>query len=121
MAADELYFDSVSRVTLANWSRGRAALVGDAASCLSLFGNGSSLAIAGARILAEELADTSDHRAAFARYERRHRPAVARRRRNAWFAAGLIAPKTRAGVMARNTAMRLLDIASRAGRPNGGG
>ena len=45
-AADDLYFDSVSRVRLPSWSRGRVALLGDAASCMSLFGNGSSLAIA---------------------------------------------------------------------------
>ena len=120
MAADELYFDSVSRVTLASWARGRVALVGDAASCLSLFGNGSSLAMAGARVLAEELAATSDHATAFARYERRHRRAVMPRQRHAWFAAAQIVPKTQAGIAARNAAMRLLSVASRVGRLNRG-
>jgi 2-polyprenyl-6-methoxyphenol hydroxylase-like FAD-dependent oxidoreductase len=33
------------------WSRGRVVLAGDAASCLSLFGGGSSLAIAGALLV----------------------------------------------------------------------
>ena len=51
-AADDLYFDSVSRVRLPSWSQGRIALLGDAASCMSLFGNGSSLAITGAATLA---------------------------------------------------------------------
>jgi 2-polyprenyl-6-methoxyphenol hydroxylase-like FAD-dependent oxidoreductase len=46
-AADDLYFDSVSRVQMPTWSRGRVGLVGDAASCVSLFGDGSSLAMAG--------------------------------------------------------------------------
>ncbi|HEY9524717.1 MAG TPA: FAD-dependent monooxygenase, partial [Thermopolyspora sp.] len=57
-ATDDLYFDSVSEVHLPRWSTGRVALLGDAASCLSLFGEGSSLAIAGAATLADALAAT---------------------------------------------------------------
>src|SRR5262249_15107022 len=38
------------------WSSGRAALAGDAASSVSLFGDGSTLAVAGAHTLADELA-----------------------------------------------------------------
>jgi 2-polyprenyl-6-methoxyphenol hydroxylase-like FAD-dependent oxidoreductase len=53
--ADEFYFDAVSAVRLPAWSRGRITLVGDAASCVSLLGDGSSLAIAGAHTLAEAL------------------------------------------------------------------
>jgi hypothetical protein len=34
--ADDIYFDSVSQVTLDRWSSGRVALVGDAASSVSL-------------------------------------------------------------------------------------
>lgn len=76
-AADDLYFDSVSQVRVRPWSRGRVALVGDAASCVSLFGDGSSLAMAGAFTLAEELAASpSDHRLAYRRYEARHRTLV---------------------------------------------
>lgn len=47
-ATDDLYFDSVSQVRLEQWSAGRVALLGDAASCVSLFGDGSTLAMAGA-------------------------------------------------------------------------
>ncbi|MGH3168124.1 MAG: hypothetical protein ACRDN0_19855 [Trebonia sp.] len=54
-AADDLYFDSVSRVRLMAWSQGRVALLGDAVSCMSLFGNGSSLAVTGAETLARAL------------------------------------------------------------------
>jgi hypothetical protein len=39
---------AVSTVDLANWARGRVAVLGDASSCTSLFGDGSTLAIAGA-------------------------------------------------------------------------
>jgi 2-polyprenyl-6-methoxyphenol hydroxylase-like FAD-dependent oxidoreductase len=121
MVSDELYFDAVSRVALPGWSRSRVALVGDAASCVSLFGNGSSLAIAGARVLAEELAATTEHKVAFARYEERHRRAVTPWQRNTWLAAAQIVPRTRAGIMARNVAMRLLSAMSRMRRSQRGG
>ncbi|MFI6296468.1 FAD-dependent monooxygenase [Nonomuraea sp. NPDC050790] len=52
---DDLFFDAVSRVRLDTWSRGRVTLVGDAASSVSLFGDGSTLAMAAAYTLAEEL------------------------------------------------------------------
>jgi 2-polyprenyl-6-methoxyphenol hydroxylase-like FAD-dependent oxidoreductase len=38
----DLYFDSVSQMRLRSWSRGRVALLGDAAACVSLFGEGST-------------------------------------------------------------------------------
>jgi 2-polyprenyl-6-methoxyphenol hydroxylase-like FAD-dependent oxidoreductase len=56
-AADDLYFDSVSRVQVPTWSRGRIGLIGDAASCVSLFGDGSSLAMVGAFTLADAFGD----------------------------------------------------------------
>ena len=33
---DDLYFDVVSQIRLDRWSRGRTALVGDMAACVSL-------------------------------------------------------------------------------------
>ncbi|WP_217369912.1 FAD-dependent monooxygenase [Nonomuraea antri] len=69
--ADDFYFDSISQVRLDSWSRGRVALLGDAAACPSpLSGMGTGLAMVGAYVLAGELADAGgDHRVAFARYE----------------------------------------------------
>jgi 2-polyprenyl-6-methoxyphenol hydroxylase-like FAD-dependent oxidoreductase len=76
-AADDLWLDSVSQVRMDRWADGRVALVGDAASSVSLFGDGSTLAMAGAYTLAEELAATrTDPRPAFARYEAKHRRLV---------------------------------------------
>ena len=108
--ADDLYFDSVSRVRLPHWTTGRVTLVGDAASCLSLFGDGSSLAVAGAYILAEELARTpADPPAALYRYERRHRLLTTRRQRGVFTASAmLLVPRTRAGIAVRNTAIRIM-------------
>jgi 2-polyprenyl-6-methoxyphenol hydroxylase-like FAD-dependent oxidoreductase len=115
-ATDDLWLDSVSRVRLDRWSNGRVALVGDAASSVSLFGDGSTLAMAGAHTLAEELADTpADPQSAFARYEAKHRILVDPRQNNVATAAALMVPATRTGIMARNLASRLWPTAATAG------
>jgi 2-polyprenyl-6-methoxyphenol hydroxylase-like FAD-dependent oxidoreductase len=106
--AGDLYFDAVSQVRLPRWSRGRVALLGDAASCVSLFGEGSSLAMAGAATLARALAATpADPEAALRRYEAQHRRLVTPRQRAVTLAAALLIPRTRAGMATRNAATRL--------------
>lgn len=74
------------------WSLGRVVLVGDACQCVSLLaGQGASLAMAGAYVLAERLAKAgSDVPGALARYERRIRPSIVKkqaagRRLARWF------------------------------------
>ncbi|WP_410586887.1 FAD-dependent monooxygenase [Amycolatopsis sp. lyj-23] len=115
--ADDLYFDSVSRVRMDRWSTGRIALTGDAASCVSLFGDGSSLAMAGAYTLAEELGRTPDDpAAAFLRYETAHRKLVEPKQRAVPTAAALLIPATRGGLAARNFGTRLLPLVSAARR-----
>jgi 2-polyprenyl-6-methoxyphenol hydroxylase-like FAD-dependent oxidoreductase len=108
-AADDLYFDSVSRVRLPAWSRGRIALLGDAASCMSLFGNGSSLAISGAAALSRALdATPDDHATAFRAYEAEHRLRVRPTQHGRLVAGALLVPATRAGITARDLAVRVL-------------
>src|SRR5262249_48502836 len=76
-AADDLWLDPVSQVRMDRWSNGRVVLVGDAASSVSLFGDGTTLAMAGAHTLAAELAAAgADPGPAFARYEAKHRTLV---------------------------------------------
>jgi len=69
--APDFYFDSISQVTLDTWSNGRVALLGDAAYCASpLSGQGTSLALVGAYVLAGELkAAGGDYVKAFVAYE----------------------------------------------------
>ncbi|MFF1612499.1 FAD-dependent monooxygenase [Amycolatopsis sp. NPDC058278] len=115
--ADDLYLDSVSRVRMDHWSKGRIVLAGDAASCVSLFGDGSTLAMAGAHTLAEELGRTpEDPAAAFRRYETAHRKLVEPKQRAVSTAAALLIPATRGGLAARNFGTRLLPIVSAARR-----
>jgi len=76
--APDFYADAVCQIRMDGWSRGRVALVGDAAYCPSLAsGQGSSLALVGAYVLAGELAAAGgDHASAFAAYEQRMRAFV---------------------------------------------
>ena len=74
--SDDFYFDSMAQIHMPSWTQGRVALIGDAAHCASpLSGQGSSIAMVGAFVLASELhrAD-GDHQGAFERYEKRMRP-----------------------------------------------
>jgi 2-polyprenyl-6-methoxyphenol hydroxylase-like FAD-dependent oxidoreductase len=67
--SSDFYFDSVSQVQMGNWTAGRVALAGDAGYCPSpLSGQGTSLALAGAYVLAAELAASTDYRTAMTRY-----------------------------------------------------
>jgi 2-polyprenyl-6-methoxyphenol hydroxylase-like FAD-dependent oxidoreductase len=77
-AAPDFYLGPIAQVRMDHWTCGRIALVGDAAYCPSPFtGQGTSLAIVGAYVLAWELAQADgDHHAAFAAYEQRMRPFV---------------------------------------------
>lgn len=70
--ASDWYFDIAAQVDMTVWARGRVVLVGDAAYCASpMSGQGSSLALIGAYVLAGELAAAGgDHEAAFAEYDR---------------------------------------------------
>jgi 2-polyprenyl-6-methoxyphenol hydroxylase-like FAD-dependent oxidoreductase len=73
--ADDFYFDTCSQVLMDTWFNGRVALLGDAAFCASpISGQGTSLAVVGAYILAGELAASAgDHTVAFTRYEQQLR------------------------------------------------
>lgn len=72
--ASELYFDSISRADVPVWSKGRIALLGDAACGATIGGMGTGTAVLAAYVLAGELARAAgDHRAAFAAYEDRLR------------------------------------------------
>ena len=57
------------------WTKGRVALVGDAAHAPSFFtGMGTSLALQGATLLAKELAANEDYHTAFEKYNEAFKP-----------------------------------------------
>ena len=76
--APDFYFDGMSVVEMDRWSTGRVVLVGDAAYGPSpASGQGTSLALVGAYVLAHELVAHGDHKSAFVAYEERMRHFVA--------------------------------------------
>ena len=109
---DDWYFDAVAQIRMPMWHRGRVGLVGDAAYCPSLLsGQGSALAMAGAYVLAYELARAAgDHAAAFTRYQDYFKPFIDSKQRAAENFTWWMAPKTRLGVHLRNFTTRLMDL-----------
>ena len=103
--ADDLYFDTVSQIRMPTWSRGRVVLVGDAAYAPSFrSGQGTSLALVGAYVLAGELACHRDPAEAFTSYDRIARRYVEANQALAINAVGqdLLLPRTQEELDARN-------------------
>ncbi len=110
--ASSVYFDRVSQIRMDCWTKGRTALVGDAAACVSLLaGEGTGLAMAEAYVLAGELrACGGDYSLAFARYQERLMPFLKRKQESAAKFASSFAPKTAVGITVRNLVTRLMRI-----------
>lgn len=116
--ADDLFFDAVSQIRMPRWSSGRVALVGDAAYAPSfLTGQGSSLALVGAYMLATSLADR-DHAAGFAAYEHDTREFVTVNQAQVGEGDATLFPTTAQALKQRNDMLRnLSSIPSSEGRP----
>ncbi|KTD22767.1 oxidoreductase [Legionella lansingensis] len=74
----DFYFDTAAQIYMDHWSQGRVSLVGDAAYCASpMSGQGTSLALIGAYVLAGELAAAKGaYQTAFDQYEKQMRSLV---------------------------------------------
>jgi 2-polyprenyl-6-methoxyphenol hydroxylase-like FAD-dependent oxidoreductase len=109
-SASDLYFDAVSQIRMKRWSRGRAVLLGDAGYCPALLtGQGSTLAMMGAYILAGELkVALGDHKLAFARYEQAFRPVVIQEQKRAGANARVLVPATPVGLWVQTHLVPLL-------------
>jgi 2-polyprenyl-6-methoxyphenol hydroxylase-like FAD-dependent oxidoreductase len=101
--AQDFYFDRVSQIKMPTWSRGRVALVGDAAFCVSLMaGQGAALTMTAAYVLAGELGKMSQrHEKAFHNYERILRTFIESKQEGAARFASAFAPRTRWGLFLR--------------------
>jgi 2-polyprenyl-6-methoxyphenol hydroxylase-like FAD-dependent oxidoreductase len=108
--APDFYFDSVSQVRMGSWSAGRVTLAGDAGYCPSpLSGQGSSLALVGAYVLASELrAADGDHRDAFARYQQRMQDFAEHNQQIAIGNAKRFTPASRRQIWLQNQGIRAL-------------
>ncbi|APR76062.1 monooxygenase, FAD-binding protein [Minicystis rosea] len=107
--ADDFYCDLTCQVRMDAFHRGRVALVGDAAYCPSpTNGQGSSLALVGAYVLATELARCGDPARAFERYDATMRDFVRRNQDIALKAGAGFAPQSSFEVRARRLGMKLM-------------
>jgi 2-polyprenyl-6-methoxyphenol hydroxylase-like FAD-dependent oxidoreductase len=109
---EDLYFDSISQIRMDGWTKGRVALVGDAAACPSLIaGEGAGFALAEAYILAGEIhRHETNLGAALSQYEERIKPYTRRKQKYAESLAPSFAPKTALGVTARDFATLLMRL-----------
>jgi len=112
--ASDFAFTAVAQVRLPRWSRGRVALVGDAAACPTpLTGLGTSVALVQAYVLAGELARARgdrgvDFSAAFDRYERVARPYVTTAQQLPPGGVNGYAPRSAVAIRLRTASMRAM-------------
>jgi 2-polyprenyl-6-methoxyphenol hydroxylase-like FAD-dependent oxidoreductase len=105
----DFYFDEICQIHMPTWSKGRITLVGDAAYCPSpLSGQGSSLALVGAYVLAGELkAAQGNYHRAFVSYEKEMRKFVEENQKIGLVAAGGIIESSKSKILLRNLMLRL--------------
>jgi 2-polyprenyl-6-methoxyphenol hydroxylase-like FAD-dependent oxidoreductase len=95
-------------VELSRWHLGRVVLIGDACGCVSLLaGQGASMAMGGAYVLAEELDSGCVLDTALARYQERVKPFVERKQRAGRKIARWFVPESRVTLALRDLAMRM--------------
>jgi 2-polyprenyl-6-methoxyphenol hydroxylase-like FAD-dependent oxidoreductase len=110
-AADDCYLDDISQIRMDRWSRGRVTVVGDAGySPGPAVGGGTSLAVAGAYVLAAELGagPTAEIPAALGRYQAALSGPVRHGYRIGPAVLRAIVPRNRAHAWASLQATRLL-------------
>ena len=110
--AKTFYCDRVSQIRMPSWTRGRVALLGDAAACVSLLaGQGSALAMIEAYVLAAELAQAQgSHAEAFARYEQMLMPFLRSKQKAAVRLAPAFAPRNGMQLFLRNSVLKLFNL-----------
>jgi 2-polyprenyl-6-methoxyphenol hydroxylase-like FAD-dependent oxidoreductase len=109
--ATDFFLDSVSQIRMDRWSKGRIALVGDAAYCPTLLsGFGAQLALAGAYTLAGELMRAEgDFSRAYAAYEEKLRPYVAEKQKSPTQSTRFI-PQSNFGLWLGHQVIKLLNV-----------
>lgn len=102
---ENFYFDKFCQIKMSSWSKGRVALVGDAAYCATpAAGMGGSLAIVGATALADAFRKHDGNvEEAFQEYDRSLRPFVEKVQADAIdFGLEMFAPRTEEAIRERN-------------------
>ena len=107
--AEDFYFDTIEQVRMPVWHSSRVVLVGDAACGPSfLTGQGTSLALAGAYVLASEIARSADYASGLAAYDQRLRPFVLANQATVEEGQAMVIPATAEQLQARNAALQAI-------------
>lgn len=115
-SSSDFYFDEIAQIHMPSWSSGRIVLLGDAAHGPSpLSGQGTSLALVGALVLADALVAHSQPSAAFAAYEKHMRPFVHANQELANFGLRTLIPDSMFFIHFRNTIARFVPLLMRLG------
>jgi 2-polyprenyl-6-methoxyphenol hydroxylase-like FAD-dependent oxidoreductase len=109
--AGQIFYDQLAQIVMPTWSTERVVLVGDAGYAVSLLaGQGASLGIAGAYVLADQLGRTQSIGQALVHYEKLWRP-VAEEKQKAGRASGRwFAPKSDVDLKIRRMSLRMAGL-----------
>ncbi|QNI07397.1 NAD(P)-binding protein [Mycobacterium kubicae] len=106
--SEEIYYDQVAQIEMPAWRKDRVVLIGDACSAVSvLAGQGASLAVAAAYVLAEQLRLTSSPDRALDFYERLWRPVIEEKQEAGRDAANRFLPTSSSQRRMRRAALRM--------------
>lgn len=107
----DVYFDPVAQVRMDRWHKGRVGLIGDAAACPSLLaGEGTSLAMLEAWVLARHLDEAPTPAKAFSRTHETLARTIRAKQDSALRFSGFFAPKNQLGIWLRDKAMTLAGL-----------
>jgi len=104
---ESIFLDAVQQIQIPAWRKARVALVGDACGCPTLLsGQGASLAMGGAYLIAQALHE--DYQEAFRRYEQQMRPHVLAQQKNGRDFAKTFLPGTPLGLFVQQMLMKVV-------------
>jgi 2-polyprenyl-6-methoxyphenol hydroxylase-like FAD-dependent oxidoreductase len=107
--SESVFMDAVIQIQMPTWHQGRVALVGDACDCPTLLsGQGASLAMGGAYLLARALHESADYQEAFRRYEQQMSGYVRAQQKSARRTASSFLPGSRWGLFIQQTMVKVL-------------
>ena len=98
----------MAQIVMPRWSKGRVTLVGDACYAVSLIaGQGASLGMAGAYVLADQLASAPTIDQALAGYERLWRPVAEEKQESRPFGCTMVPAGVRLQLLMRRVVLRV--------------
>ncbi len=107
--SESVFMDAVIQIQMPTWHQGRVAIVGDACDCPTLLsGQGASLAMGGAYLLAHALHDTADYQEAFQSYEQQMSAYVLEQQKSGRSFAKSFVPGSPLGLFVQQTMMKVL-------------